>query len=284
MTLLRLAGFTSVRVTSQWQGTEAAPSEAELTRPAERRRRRTALRRPRLPLDLSDGLARDAADARGARAVRRLRDVPQAAAAVDQGRDHRQRAEHQPLLAAAVQPERHRRRRTGIPRPARALLRRASRRSTRPRASGAARSRRGASTAPAPVATRTRRSRSSRTWASPTGRAAGRSADHGRARLPSLRRHLGPVAGHPPPQLDHDRPRRLRPPDADASRPRSTARRRPARCCRSSTTSSGSSRRSRRARRRPTPAPSRRRRSPSTRSPRARTTRRRCSSPSASRT
>ena len=31
MTLLRLAGFTSVRVTSQWQGTEAAPSEAELT-------------------------------------------------------------------------------------------------------------------------------------------------------------------------------------------------------------------------------------------------------------
>src|SRR3954447_24053584 len=31
MTLLRLAGFSSVRVTSQWQGTEAAPSEAELT-------------------------------------------------------------------------------------------------------------------------------------------------------------------------------------------------------------------------------------------------------------
>src|SRR3954471_11834571 len=31
MTLLRLAGFSSVRVTSQWQGTEATPSEAELT-------------------------------------------------------------------------------------------------------------------------------------------------------------------------------------------------------------------------------------------------------------
>ena len=31
MTLLRLAGFSSVRVTSQWQGTEAAPSETELT-------------------------------------------------------------------------------------------------------------------------------------------------------------------------------------------------------------------------------------------------------------
>jgi len=30
MTMLRLAGFSSVRVTSQWQGTEAAPSEAEL--------------------------------------------------------------------------------------------------------------------------------------------------------------------------------------------------------------------------------------------------------------
>ncbi len=31
MTLLRLAGFSSVRVTSQWSGTEAAPSEAELS-------------------------------------------------------------------------------------------------------------------------------------------------------------------------------------------------------------------------------------------------------------
>jgi len=30
MTLLRLAGFTSVRVTSQWSGTESAPSDAEL--------------------------------------------------------------------------------------------------------------------------------------------------------------------------------------------------------------------------------------------------------------
>jgi len=31
MTLLRLAGFSAVRVTSQWQGTEATPSETELT-------------------------------------------------------------------------------------------------------------------------------------------------------------------------------------------------------------------------------------------------------------
>ena len=31
MTLFRLAGFSSIRVTSQWQGVEAAPSEAELT-------------------------------------------------------------------------------------------------------------------------------------------------------------------------------------------------------------------------------------------------------------
>src|SRR5262245_10614167 len=30
MTLLRLAGFSSVRVTSQWQGVESAPSAAEL--------------------------------------------------------------------------------------------------------------------------------------------------------------------------------------------------------------------------------------------------------------
>ena len=175
MTLLRLAGFSSVRVTSQWQGTEAAPSETELTEPAERRGRRAALCRPGLPLDLSDGLARDAADARGARAVRRLRHGPEAAAAVDQGRDHRERAEHQPLLAAPVQPERHRRRRTCVPRAARALLRRGQAASTRRRASGAARSPRAASTGRAPGATRTRRWRSSRTWASPTGRAGGRS-------------------------------------------------------------------------------------------------------------
>ena len=31
MTLLRLAGFTSIRVTSQWQGVETAPTATELT-------------------------------------------------------------------------------------------------------------------------------------------------------------------------------------------------------------------------------------------------------------
>src|SRR3954451_18638895 len=93
MTLLRLAGFSSVRVTSQWQGTEDAPSEAELTvlrnvagggpRSRAPRRPHRAGRRPPLPLrplplDLPDGVARDAAHPRGPGPVRPLRDEPQA--------------------------------------------------------------------------------------------------------------------------------------------------------------------------------------------------------------
>ena len=108
--------------------------------------------------------------------------------------------------------------------------------------------------------------------------------DHGRARVPSLRRQLRPVAGHAAPQLDHDRPRRLRPADPQ---PRSRLRRHAA----GRHDAAGRLRRVRRrvadpgrGRQRPTPAPSRRRRSPSTRSPRARTTSVPCSSPSASRT
>ena len=283
MTLLRLAGFSSVRVTSQWQGTEAAPSETELTvlRNVAGAAQLSAVRV--YLSDLSDGVARDAADARGARAVRRLRDEPQAAAAVDQGRDHRQRAEHQPLLAAAVQPERHRRRRTGVHRAPRTLLRR--RQAGRP---GDARlGRRARAAGHRPSRHRPRHALAGRVPQGHGHRLPGERAhpaDHGRARVPSVRRHLGPVAGHPPPQLDHDRPRRLRPPDADArDRVRQLTAGRLA-AARSSTTSSGSSRRSRRARRRSTRAPSRRRRGRSTRSPRARTTRRRSSSRSASRT
>ena len=72
MTLLRLAGFSSVRVTSQWPGTEAAPSEAELTILRNVAGAAQLSARQGLPLGLSDGLERDAADARGAGAVRRL--------------------------------------------------------------------------------------------------------------------------------------------------------------------------------------------------------------------
>ena len=171
MTLLRLAGFSSRSGHLAVAGHRGHAERDGAHGPPQRRRRRPALRRPGLPLDLSDRLARDAADARGTRAVRRLRDEPEAAAAVDQGRDHRQRAEHQPLLAAAVRPR-------TAPTPPRRRTPRSSRApttpsswSTRRRASGAARSRRGASTVRAPGATRTRRSRSSRTWASRTGRA-----------------------------------------------------------------------------------------------------------------
>ena len=70
-------------------------------------------------------------------------------------------------------------------------------------------------------------------------------AGDGRPRLPPLRRLVRPVARHAPSELDDDRPRRLRPPDQDARHRLRRQRRRPARPSRSSTTSSASSRRSR---------------------------------------
>jgi hypothetical protein len=73
MTLLRLAGFTSVRVTSQWQGTEAAPSEAELT---VLRNVAGAAQLSAVRVYLSiypTGSRVDTRDSGGARAVRRLR-------------------------------------------------------------------------------------------------------------------------------------------------------------------------------------------------------------------
>ena len=208
MTLLRLAGFSSVRVTSQWQGTEAA---------AERGRARV-LRNVAGAAQLSAvgstspsirGVERDAADARGARAVRRLRDEPQAAAAVDQGRDHRQRAEHQPLLAAAVQPERHRRRRTGVHRAARRSYDAVKAVDPATRVWGGALAPRGIDR-PGTGRDTHSPSRSSRTWASPTARAAAPCRSWtGSPSIPTPT--LGPVARHPHPNsttiglADYDR-------------------------------------------------------------------------------
>ena len=202
MTLLRLAGFTAVRVTSHWlPGTS-------------RRRRATsstvlrnvdgggpARRRPGLRLRLPPRLAHDAAR-RPRRSAQFARYTAALAAAIPtlRRRHRRQRAEPQPLLAAAVQP---RRRRTP-PRPPtsrsspRPTTR--SRRSTRARASGAARSRRAASTARTAPPTRTRRPRSSRR---PGRRLPGErphAAGHGRARVPSRTRTTraqSPDIAHP---------------------------------------------------------------------------------------
>ena len=131
MTLFRLAGFTSVRITSQWHRVETAPPATELAILTQRRRRGAALRRTGLRLRLSAGLERR----------RRSRPRPQRQFAEylarstqpcrRRQRHRRQRAEPEPLLAAAVQPRRHRRGRACLPR--RCWRRRTtrSRRSTR---------------------------------------------------------------------------------------------------------------------------------------------------------
>ena len=75
--------------------------------PSQRRSRSPTLGRHRLPLGLPARIAIDAADTRGARAVRRLPDGPGAAAPFGDRRDRGQRAESQPVLAAAIQSRRH---------------------------------------------------------------------------------------------------------------------------------------------------------------------------------
>ena len=161
MTLLRLAGFSSVRVTSQWLPGQVAPPETELQILRNVAAAAQLLGRQGLPLRVPAGLALDAAHAGGARGVRRLRDRADAAAAVGRRRDRRQRAEPEPVLAAAVQPRRHRRRRACVPGAARPLLRRAQgRRPGRSRVWGGALAPRGHRPAGHAAATPIRRSRS----------------------------------------------------------------------------------------------------------------------------
>ena len=158
-------------------------------------------------------------------------------------RHHRgQRAEPEPLLAAAVRPRRLERLGARVPPAPRAARTTRSRRSTRRSASGAARSRRAAPTGPEGI----------RPTSSPTAfiqalgaayRASGRTLPvMDGLRVPPVPGQLVAEPGLPAPALDHDRPRRLR----QARRPaRPGVRRHGAaglRRCRSSTTSSGSSR------------------------------------------
>ena len=134
----------------------------------------------------------DAADARGAGAVRRLRSGDREAIPRAARRHRRQRAEPEPLLAPAVQPRRQQRGRAGVPRAAGADLRRDQDRAPR------SRDRR------RPVAARERQ-----TGRHPTDALADEvparprhrlpreradAADHGRARVPPLRRQLEPAA------------------------------------------------------------------------------------------
>ena len=206
-------------------------------------------------------------------------------AAVGRRRDRRQRAEPEPLLAAAVQPRRHR---TPRRRPTSRCWRARttpSRPSIPACASGVARSRHAATTGPA-AATRTRRSKFLRDLGT-AYRASGRTAPvmDGLAFHPYAGR-LAAVAGR---RRTRTRPRSASPTTTGSCRLLGTGVRRhgaarvgaadPLRRVRRS------SRRSRRARRSATPAPSRPRRGRSPEVEAGRLLRaRRCGSPSASRT
>ncbi len=283
MTMLRLAGFSSVRVTSQWQGTEAAPSAAEIAilRNVAGAAQLSAVRVYLAVYPTGSRVTPLTPEARELFAG--LRDGAEAAAALRQGRDRRQRTEPQPLLAAAVQSRRNQRSGACLPRAARPFVRRAqggrsddARLGRRPRAAWHR-----------PARDRPRHALTGQVPEGHGRRLPRRRPDvagDGRPRVPPLRRLVRSVARHATPELDDDRPRRLRPPDQDA---RYRLRRQPAgrhdppdpvRRVR------GRVDRSRRARRGRTPARSRRRRGRSTRSPRARTTSGPCSLRSASRT
>ena len=213
MTLFRLAGFSAIRVTSQWLPGRLTPPESRARDPSQRRRRRATLRRQGLSLGLSAGLALDAADAGGARGVRR-RTSPSLALqlpAVDDviignepnlnrfwlpqfnpdGTDAAAPA-YLALLARsydalkAVDPTV-----TRLGRCARAARRRPARH--RPRHALA------------------RRIPEGHGHRLPCQRP--HAPGHGRPRIPPLCRHLGPVARHASSEVDDDRPRRLRPAD-----------------------------------------------------------------------
>ena len=177
---------------------------------AQRRRRRGAPRRPRLRLRLSRRLAHDAADAGGAGGVRRLHRGDRRGEPELPRPDRRQRAEPEPLLAAAVQPRRHRR--FGAPRTSRCSPRPTtpSRPRRRRRSSGAARSLRAASTSRTPAATRSRRRASSASGARRTEQSGRTTAVHGRLRLPPLRRS---TRARRRPAAERPRPPRPRRPD-----------------------------------------------------------------------
>ena len=208
MTMAQLAGVSQVRVTAQWRPGLTAPPDGELPRCGTRSTRAG-----------SPGSASSSTSTRSASSVTPL--TPQAraefaaytAAVVRAGYsrgDRRQRAEHQPLLDAAVRRGRLERGRGGVPAAARRDVRRRQGRATRARSSGASASRRAARTIPRSRATPTRRRASSATSAA-VYRASGRDdADHGRSRDPPVRRQLEPGAEClRAPELDHDRGRRL---------------------------------------------------------------------------
>ena len=124
MSQLRLAGFTAVRVTSNWQPGLVAPTSGELRRPAEHRGRGAPLRRQGLRLRVPAGLPDDAARRGRPGRVRAVHRGARCRPAQLRRRHRRQRAEPEPLLAPAVRPGRIERVRPGVPLAARTHVRR----------------------------------------------------------------------------------------------------------------------------------------------------------------
>ena len=122
------AGFRAVGITSYWQPGFSAPPAEEIgvLRSVVERAGDTRI----FLAVYHAGRRDDAADAGGARAVRRLRDRGHARHAGDPRRDHRQRAEPEPFLDAAIRRRGRRRRGACLPgAPDRGLRRGQARRS-----------------------------------------------------------------------------------------------------------------------------------------------------------
>ena len=243
-----MAGLDAVRVTSIWDPAQPDPTADELNAlnnldgggQARRPRRRSSpvynFGSRTTPLTDDDQASFAEPRRRSSRAGPRPPEL-----------HHRQRAEPEPLLAAAVQRGRLGRGRARLPVAARPHVRGAEGGRPDDRRSSAARSRRAGSTGPAPAATPTRRPSSSR-----TSGAAYRASGLTGPVMDALAIH--PVPGeleHPAdvraPEHDADRDRRLHEARRPARPRRSTAPASPARRCRSSTPSTASRRRSRAA-------------------------------------
>ena len=123
--LLALAGFGAVRVTSRWDPGRSEPGGGRAERPRHRRQRRQPDGMKVLRRRLQRRTARRRRSRAPTRALRGLRRLDRPRQPVDPRLRRRQRAEHQPLLAAAVRARRQRRRGVRLRVAAREDLRRA---------------------------------------------------------------------------------------------------------------------------------------------------------------
>ena len=185
------------------------PHGRRALRSEERRGRGRDERRAALRHRHASGIEDDPADRRGAGGVRLVRGDSRSRGAVHQGRDRRERAEPEPLLAPAVRARRLERVAGRVPRSARTRLRRAeggvTRRHRVRRRRLAARRRQPRRLPPDALADQVHPGARCRVPGVRT-----KPADHGRVRHPPVRRQLEPGADGRAPARDLDRRRGLR--------------------------------------------------------------------------